>query len=66
VDHRDRFGNTPLWRAVFDSRGEVATAELLLQAGANPDNVNEAGTTPRDLAKRMAAEAVVRVFRDPR
>jgi uncharacterized protein len=64
VDPQDRFGNTPLWRAVFDSRGGVATVELLLKAGANPDNVNEAGTTPRDLAKRMAAEAVVSLFRD--
>jgi len=64
VDPQDRFGNTPLWLAVFDSRGEVATVEPLLKARANPDNVNEAGTTPRDLAKRMAAEAVVSVFRD--
>ena len=43
VDPQDRFGNTPLWRAVFDSRGQVATVELLLKAGAGPDVVNEAG-----------------------
>lgn len=64
VDAQDRFGNTPLWRAVFDSRGEVATVELLLRAGADPDIVNTAGATPRDLANRMAAEEVVALFPD--
>lgn len=62
VDPQDRFGNTPLWRAVFDSRGQVATVQLLLQAGADPDIVNEAGATPRDLASRMGAPDVAALF----
>lgn len=62
VDPQDRFGNTPLWRAVFDSRGQVATVHLLLQAGADPDLVNEAGATPRDLARRMGTPEVVALF----
>lgn len=64
VDAQDRFGNTPLWRAVFDSRGEVATVELLLRAGADPNSVNSAGATPRDLASRMAAKEVAALFSD--
>jgi ankyrin repeat protein len=62
VDPLDRFGNTPLWRAVFNSPGNEATVQVLLNAGANPDIVNEAGATPRDLAKRMGAEEVAALF----
>ncbi|MEU4291879.1 ankyrin repeat domain-containing protein [Kribbella sp. NPDC026596] len=58
MDTRDRFGNTPLWRAVFNSRGKEATVAALLKAGADPDIVNEAGATPRDLAQRVGAEEV--------
>lgn len=62
VDAQDRFGHTPLWRAVFDSRGQVATVQLLLQAGADPDIVNEAGVTARELANRMCPPEVVALF----
>lgn len=62
VDPRDRFGNTPLWRAVFNSRGQEATVEALLQAGADPDISNQAGATPRDLATRMGADEIAALF----
>jgi uncharacterized protein len=59
VDPQDRFGNTPLGRAVFNSRGHVASVELLLNAGADPDIVNAAAATPRDLAARIGAEDIL-------
>ena len=62
VDPRDRFGNTPLWRATFSSRGNTASVEALLKAGADPDSVNEAGTTPRELATRMGSGDVTALF----
>lgn len=64
VDPQDRFGNTPLWRAVFNAQGQAATVLLLLQAGADPDIVNEAGATPRDLATTMGAEKIVSLFHE--
>ncbi|TDW76787.1 ankyrin repeat protein [Kribbella pratensis] len=62
VDARDRFGNTPLWRAVFSSRGKDATVEALVEAGADPDIVNEAGASPRELAGRIGADEVAALF----
>ncbi|GAB3254679.1 ankyrin repeat domain-containing protein [Nocardioides dilutus] len=56
VDARDRHGNTPLWRAVFDSRGRLETVNVLLEAGADPDLTNSAGTTVRELASRMGVD----------
>lgn len=66
VDLRDRFGNTPLWRAVFNSRGECATVMVLLEGGADPDAVNDAGVSPRALAKKMAAADVIALFEEAR
>ncbi|MGY5052060.1 hypothetical protein ACWDE0_41840 [Streptomyces sp. 900105755] len=54
VDVVDRHGNTPLWRAVFCSRGEDGTIRLLLEAGADPDRDNVHGLSPRTLAGRIA------------
>ena len=44
----DRFGNTPLWRAVMHGRGRGEVIELLIQYGANRDEGNLCGNSPRD------------------
>lgn len=62
VDAKDRYGNTPLWRAVFSSGGSVSAVALLLHAGADPDIVNEAGASPRDLAAKLGTEDVRALF----
>jgi ankyrin repeat protein len=54
VDARDENGNTPLWRAVFASKGKGDFIKLLLQSGANPDSKNNKGISPRDLAAKIA------------
>jgi len=54
VDLADNFGNTPLWRAVFESRGQGAMLHLLLTNGANPDQPNNSGISPRQLAETIA------------
>ena len=50
VDIQDKFGNTPLWGAVFESRGRGEAIKTLLRAGANPDLKNLSGVSPRELA----------------
>ena len=50
----DVYGNTALWRAAFESRGQGAMLKLLLAHGANPDQPNHSGMSPRQLAETIA------------
>ncbi|MEU6851387.1 ankyrin repeat domain-containing protein [Actinacidiphila alni] len=54
VDSVDRQGNTPLWRAVFNYRGDPGVLLVLREGGADPDLVNAHGVSPRQLAGRIA------------
>jgi ankyrin repeat protein len=57
LESEDAHGNTPLWTATFNDKvGECV--RVLLDAGANPDHVNRAGTTPRGLAETMGSPAL--------
>ena len=51
----DRWGNTPLWRAVFTAHGRTDTAPAVIEAGADPDAGNPNGISPRLLAGRLAS-----------
>jgi ankyrin repeat protein len=53
VDAQDIHGNTPLSRAVFDSKGRGQVIKLLLSSGANKDLKNKHGISPEDLAKSI-------------
>lgn len=54
VDSLDQHGNTPLARAVFESRGRGDMIRLLRQAGADPSHENHSGVSPRRLAETIA------------
>lgn len=47
----DAHGNTPLWTAVFNAKGNRAVANLYIQKGANLDHVNKHKRTPRQMAE---------------
>ncbi|KAA1399466.1 ankyrin repeat domain-containing protein [Aeromicrobium ginsengisoli] len=57
------FGNTALWTAVFAANaspqlgGEVV--RLLISLGADPDHVNHAGKSPRDMAETLGRDEVL-------
>lgn len=61
VDQRNRFGNTPLFVAVFNSQGRGEMIELLRARNADPHAENGSGQTPVGLA-RLIANYDVRVF----
>ncbi|MGW5852619.1 ankyrin repeat domain-containing protein [Streptomyces sp. NPDC055254] len=50
VDVGDSSGNTALFNAVFNYRGDPATLQVLLEAGADPEQQNTKGMSPRGLA----------------
>jgi ankyrin repeat protein len=53
VNRRDRWGNTPLWRAVYHAPGTEAIVDLLLERGADPAVKNNHDVSPIDLAHKM-------------
>ena len=41
-----------------EATGSLATASLLLAAGADPETANESGVTPRALAERVGLKGI--------
>ena len=54
VDAQDSYGNTSLWRAVFDSDGRGDVIKVLLSAGADKRLKNNHDVSPLDLANTIA------------
>lgn len=64
IDVQDVFGNTPLWRAVFESRGRGEMITLLRRAGADPLLKNRHGVSPLSLARTIGNDDVAQFFSD--
>lgn len=60
VDEPGDMGCAPLYNAVLQGHENVVI--ILLSHGANPDAVNEFGTTPRALAARSPSQAIRGLF----
>jgi ankyrin repeat protein len=64
IEAKDAFGNTPLWRAVFDSKGNGAVIRVLREAGASATNANNHGVSPLSLARKISNYDVAQFFTD--
>ncbi len=60
----NKFGNSSLWTAVFNSRGDGTSIKALLKAGADPRHANNSGKTPLDLANSIANYNIHQFFDD--
>ena len=64
IDPKDAHGNTPLFKAVFECKGEGDTIKLLRARGADPLLANKHGQTPVGLARLIANSNVKEFFAD--
>jgi ankyrin repeat protein len=64
VDPVNTFGNTPLFVAVFNSRGRGDIIALLRERGADPFRVNNYGQAPVELARLIGNYDVAQFFAD--
>ena len=62
IDSKDAYGNTPLFKAVFFSQGKTDMIKMLLSAGADPEEKNNAGVSPVSLAQSIANFDVTSCF----
>ncbi|HAD79567.1 ankyrin repeat domain-containing protein [Empedobacter falsenii] len=51
VELEDFYGNTALWTAVFNAKGNNEIVELLLDSGANFNHLNKNNKTPKEMAE---------------
>ena len=64
VDLKDTYGNTPLWRAAFDSKGAYDFVHLLVAHKADPNSKNNAGRSPLDFAIQIADNALITILKN--
>jgi ankyrin repeat protein len=62
VDSKDIHGNTPLFKAVFNSKGNGEMIKILLRFGANKDIKNNYGISPFELSKTIANYQITQFF----
>lgn len=64
IDAQDSHGNTPLMKAVFNSKGQGDMILLLRQHGADPYKSNKHSQTPLGLARLIANYNIMQYFSD--
>lgn len=64
VDAEDEHGNTSLWRAVFESKGDGSVITVLRARGADPRHANRHDVTPVGLARTIGNYDVAQFFTD--
>ena len=62
INAEDKFGNQPLWYAVFEARGKYELVELLMENGANSEHKNRANRSPLNFAKQIEDAELVRIL----
>jgi ankyrin repeat protein len=58
----DRYGNTPLLRAVYSYEDDLSVISLLIQHGADPLHKNKGGLSPYEFAEKKEVVDIVRCF----
>jgi len=56
VNIRDEHGNTPIWTAIFNAKGDFSIPQKLYKAGADIETKNKHGKSPRDFGETVYQE----------
>jgi ankyrin repeat protein len=64
LELRDKYGNTPLWTAVFNSRPSLSVVKLFLDRGAKVDNLNNAGRTPGQMIETIYGDTFYKQIKE--
>ena len=65
LDIEDKYGNEPLWYAVFFCRGiRYELVDLFLKNGANPNHKNKNNRTPLDFANCIENNKLVKMLNE--
>ncbi|MEO8233783.1 MAG: ankyrin repeat domain-containing protein [Flavobacterium sp.] len=64
IEEKNDYGNTPLWTAVFNSKGNYELVDLLLLHKANPDSINNANNTPLKFAETINNEILIKKLKE--
>lgn len=65
IDIKDKYGNSALWKATFNSRGNYSLVELLIENGANPNSKNNVNKSPFELAISFKDERLIGLLSEP-
>jgi len=60
----DKYGNEPLWTAVFNARGNYEFVKLFVENGANVNHKNKVDKSPLDLAIDMGDKSLISILKN--
>ena len=63
VDLKDKYGNIPLWYAVFYAKGKYELVELLMQYHSDPYLKNNANRSPLDFAEIKSKPQLIEILK---
>ncbi|MGR3856643.1 ankyrin repeat domain-containing protein [Chryseobacterium indologenes] len=62
INKNDKYGNNPLWVAVFNARGYYDIVKLLKDFGADPNSKNNNNKSPLDFAKQIGDDEMIEIL----
>ena len=64
VDCKDKWGNNPLWNAVFHTKEDYELVKLFMRYHSDPNSKNRVGRSPVFMAEQKADLELIRILRN--
>lgn len=63
INLMDKWGNTPLWYAIYNGKGNYELVKLFIKYGADPEIINKAGKSSLDFAKSKNNDQLINMLK---